>query len=421
MRAFRLFYAGVAVVVTLLLLILNQRLYAPSSTAYGPDVLGPDVIPQLNFIGDALREGKGEDMQQLFPEGYFFSHVLYGLSWVEVGLRQPSGSRLHGQALQEARWALTQLESSQGRAPFDPDLSPPYGVFYLGWRSWLRGGILLMQSDDVRDPLETQYFEADTDALAAAFDASPTPFLSSYEGGAWPVDSMVGVAALSLHDKLLPPKYAATIARWIEAAKTRLDPATGLLPHRVYSEDGSLLEGARGSSQSVISRFLIEVDEDWGREQYALYRQQFIAPFLGVPGVLEYPIGTQGWGDVDSGPLLAGFSASATVVQIGSAQIQGDLEVANALIPASEAVGLPLSVGDSKRYAFGLMPVGDAFLVWAKTTSPWVASSATRNTPAFPPIVSPWWRMPFHFVTLILLGLLWAPLVFGLWRKRIAK
>jgi hypothetical protein len=178
-----------------------------------------------------------------------------------------------------------------------------------------------------------------------------------------------------------------------------------------------LLEGARGSSQSVITRFLIEVDEDWGREQYALYRQQFVAPFLGVPGVLEYPIGTHGWGDVDSGPLLAGFSASATVVQIGSAQIQGDLEVANALIPASEAVGLPLSLGDSKRYAFGLMPVGDAFLVWAKTSSRWVASPASLNTPTLPVIVSPWWRMPFHFVTLILLGLLWLPFAFVLQRK----
>jgi hypothetical protein len=418
MRVFRVAYAIVVLLITLPFLVLNLRLYAPGANAYGPDALGPDVVPQLNFIGEALRNGQGEEMQQLFPEGYFFSYVLYGLSWVEVGLRHPAGSRLYPLALQKARWALAQLNAPQGWAPFDPDLTPPYGVFYVGWKSWLLGGILLMQPEAERDPFELQQFEADIAALASAFDASPTPFLSAYKGDAWPVDSTVAMAAISLHDKLLAPKYAATISRWVDAAKTYLDPASGLLPHRVYPEDGTLLDGTRGSSQSVIARFLIEIDEDWGRQQYALYRQQFVTPFLSVPGVLEYPIGTQGTGDVDSGPLVAGFSASATVVQIAAAQAHGDYEVVNALIPASEAVGLPLTLGASKRYAFGIVPVGDAFLVWAKTSSPWVAQAVTRNTPALPVIVNPAWRLPFHLVTLLLLVPLWLPLAFMMRKKK---
>lgn len=402
-------YATAAIGVTLGLLVLNLRLYVPGAEAYSPDHLGPDTISQLHFIGQALRAGTGEDMQGLFPEGYFFSHVLYGLAWVEVGLREPAGSALHSEALIEARWALAQLDSPQGWAVFDPDLNPPYGVFYVGWRSWLAGGLLSIQPEAERDPLEVERFEVDCVALASAFDNSPTPFLTAYYMGAWPVDSVVAMAALRLHDKLFPASFDSIIDRWVVAAKTHVDPQTGLLPHRVDPATGEMIEGARGSSQSVIQRFLIEVDPDWAQAQYALYRQKFVAPFLGVPGVREYPAGAEGIGDVDSGPLLVGFSASATVVEIAAAQVQGDTEVANALIPASEAVGLPLTFGDEKRYTLGLLPVGDAFLVWAKTSQPWVASPAQ---PALPAIVNPLWRWPFHITTLTLVGLLWLPVLF---------
>jgi hypothetical protein len=57
------------------------------------------VVPQLNFIGAALRDGAGERMQTLFPEGFFFSHVLYGMAWTQVGMRQKVADALHDQAL----------------------------------------------------------------------------------------------------------------------------------------------------------------------------------------------------------------------------------------------------------------------------------------------------------------------------------
>ena len=357
-----------------------------------------------------------------FPRATFFSHTLYGLAWVEVGLRYSPGEPLYAQALKEARWALARLDSPAGRAPFSDQLDPPLGVFYVGWSNWLRGGILRLQPESTRDPEQVARFEADCTALAQAFDASPTPFLSAYPGQAWPVDSVVAIAALRLHDTLLPPRFGPTISRWSQAARARLDPGTGLLPHQVNSKTGQPLEGARGSSQSIIARFLIEIDPDWGREQYELFRRQFIAPLLGVPGVREYPIGQDRLGDVDSGPLVLGFSASSTVVTLGAAQIHGDREIADPLLQASEAVGLPIQWGDTKRYAFGLLPVGDAFLVWSKTARPWIApmvaplAASTATTP-LPHITSLLWRWPSHGLALVLIALLWSPL----WMRRLAS
>ncbi len=405
-------YRMAAIGIPLLILILNLRLYSPGSEAYGPGRLGPDVVPQLRFLGDSLRSGSGEKMQGLFPEGFFFAHTLYGLTWIEAGLRESSRTELHAEAIREAEWALERIDSPAGKAPFTKDMKPPYGVFYSGWSSWLRGGILMIQSSEDRSPAEVERFQADCPVLADAFDQNDMPFLSAYPGQAWPVDSVVAIAALRLHDSLFPPRFEATINRWLRMTRERLDPATGLIPHRVNPVTGEMIEGARGSSQSLIARFLIEVDPEWGRAQYALFRSQFIGSFLGVPGVREYPTGAGGFGDVDSGPLLFGFSASATVVAIGAAQVQGDCETASAIISTGEAVGLPIAWGGRKFYALGLLPVGDAFLAWAKSSRTWIAPWADSG---LPPLVAGWWRLPFHGAALLMVVLLWLP-VFSKWK-----
>ena len=384
---------------TIVLVVLNLRLYSPGSETYGPDQLGEDVLPQLRFLGAALRNGAGERMQGLFPEGYFFTHALYGLAWVEAGLRLPPESTVRQQAIQEAGWALARLDSSAATTPFSTELDPPLGVFYGGWSNWLRGGLLMLQAEETRPSAQVERFQRECQALADAFNRSPTPFLPAYHRMAWPVDSVVAMATLRLHDALYAPRFGPTIDHWRTAAEARLDPMTGLLAHRVDALSGEPLEGSRGSSQSLIARFLIEVDPVWGRSQYVLFRRQFVRSFLGLPGVREYPAGRAGGGDVDSGPLVAGFSASATVVTLAAAQVHGDREVADVLIDVSEAAGLPIHWGGAKRYAFGLLPVGDAFLVWAKSSRPWVAAWSAASPP---PIVASKWRLPLHAATLLI-------------------
>jgi hypothetical protein len=353
------------------------------------------VHRQLTFLRAALDDGADEQAQQLFPEGYFFLHVLYGLSWVELGLREPSD-----EALRESRWALAALDTPAGRAPFSAGLTPSYGVFYRGWTNWLRGGVLRLQPADHRDPAELARFAADSSALGAAFDASASPFLMAYPGQAWPVDSTVAIASLRLHDSLhdsrLPPAFEVTVRRWLDGVRQRLDPRTGLLPHRVDPTTGQPDEVARGSSQSVIQRFLIDVDPTFAREQYQRFRDLFVVSPLGLgPAVREYPVGLDGPSDVDSGPLPLGISLSATVVTLGAAQAQGDTRLAGALANYGELVGVPIDTPWTKRYAFGLLPIGDAFLAWSHTARPWVS----LVPPAPPSSVAWWWRLP-------LLGLL---------------
>ncbi|GAA3239339.1 hypothetical protein [Dactylosporangium siamense] len=395
----RVLRRSVAVAVSLCALVGAIRLVAPATA--GDDA---GVRRQLAFLRDAIDGGAATDAQALYPEGYFFMHVLYGLTWVDLGMRAKPGDR--GTALREARWAFTRLDSPAGRAPFSEDLTPSYGVFYRGWSNWLLGGVLSLQPAGHRDPGEERRFAEDSAALGAAFDASASPFLTAYPGQAWPVDSTVAVASLRLHDALLPARYAATVQRWLGGVRDRLDPRTGLMPHRVSAETGEPAEVARATSQSIIHRFLPDIDPAFAREQYLRFRDRYVVRPLGLgPAVREYPDGMDGPADVDSGPLPLGVSLSATVVTIGAAQVNHDDALAGALASYGEFAGVPLSTPWTKRYAFGLLPVGDAFLAWSKTARPWVAAPP----PAPPASITWWWRLPLLLILTVFGTVPWLP------------
>jgi hypothetical protein len=354
---------------------------------------GP-VRRQLAFLRAALDDGAAADAQRSFPEGWFFSYALYGLTHVDLGRDEPPAER--ADEIREAAWALERLDSATGRAPFDPGLTPAYGVFHRGWTNWLRGGLLSLQAE--RDPAQARRFAQDSAELAAAFDAAPTPFLEAYPGQAWPVDSTVAIASLRLHDRLTTPAYGATVIRWLAQAKARADPGTGLLPHRVDALDGTALEGPRGTSQSIVNRFLVDVDPEFARDQYLRFRDAFVTTPLGLaPGVREYPAGADGPGDVDSGPLVLGVSLSATAVTLGAARVQGDDRLAGALAGTGDVVGVPVDTPWTRRYALGVLPIGDAFVAWSKTARPWVADPL----PTPEPDRSRWWRLPLLAVLLV--------------------
>ncbi|MET9273972.1 hypothetical protein [Kribbella sp. NPDC003557] len=378
---------GVAVIATLVAGVGTARLVLPwTDPARG-------VVKQLKFLRAELENGADVAAQKQFPEGYFFLNVLYGLSWVQVGLDDPERS---ADATAEARWALDRIASRDGTAPFDESLQPRYGVFYAGWTNWLRGGLFALGRSEAADRAA---FTSASAEIASAFRTAPSPFLAAYPGQAWPVDSVVAIASLRLYDALVAPRFGQAARTWVTAARTRLDPATGLLPHQAVPQ----VSGARGSSQAMIQRFLVDIDPAFAEEQYALFKERFVNGL----GVREYPEGTSGHGDVDSGPLVFGMSLSATVVGLGAARVHHD-PLADRLARTGELVGLPFSGLTTKRYLFGAVPIGDAFLAWSTSARPLVAAGQPELDGE-----SGWWRLPW-------LVLLWLPalLLWGALRLR---
>ena len=383
---------GLAVIATLVAGVGTARLVLPRTDPTR------GVVKQLAFLRAELEGGADHAAQQQFPEGYFFLNALYGLTWVQVGLADPERSV---DAAREARWALDRLESPDGTAVFDASLQPRYGVFHAGWTNWLRGGLIALKHSDAA---EIDEFTSASVEIATAFRTAKTPFLPAYPGQAWPVDSTVAIASLRLYDELVAPRFGATTERWVAAVKTQLDPATGLMPHQVEPET----TGARASSQSMIQRFLVEIDPAFARAQYEIFKDRFVA---GV-GVREYPTGVGGHGDVDSGPLILGISLSATVVTMGAARVEHD-PLADRLAREGDLLGLPLSGLKTKRYALGLVPIGDAFLAWSASARPIVADEQPEFASG-----SGWWRVPWLLLLWLPALILWGFVRFRRSRRR---
>lgn len=360
----------------LTVLALNLRLYqSPSST---PE----EILPHLKFQRTQLESGSARRMQRLFPEGYLFSYCLYGISWVDLAVSYPE---LKPQALEEARWALAQLDSAEGRAPFAATQDPPHGVFYLGWSNWLRGGVVKLDPDGPEAPR----FKKECQTLAKSFSASSSPYLDAYPGQAWPCDSTVAMANLALHDALFPANFQDIISTWVESV------GPGLFPHQVKPVQLK----TRGTSQVMIQRFLFEIDPNLAAAQYQEFRSKFVTTRLGLPGVREYPLGTDGAGDVDSGPLVFGFSFSATGVLPGAARLHSDQEVLKPFGQLINTFGFPLA----GRYLGGSLPVADALLVWSRTAVSWTGQTPPSSSAE--PIVGLGWRFGFHgFWLLVVLG-----------------
>ncbi|MBB6173749.1 hypothetical protein HNR23_003809 [Nocardiopsis mwathae] len=410
-----------AVASTTIVGLSTIRSYTPSPLSRPVSEGVTDAPVRLAFLRSELESGGGERMQALFPEGYFFTHALYGLSWINVArLDRGYGDR----ALQEARWALARLESPAGTGPFPTDAEPAYGVFHAGWTAWLRGRIVELAGGPEQAPDEAAALRADAEELRDAFDDaldSGTPYLAAYPGQSWPVDSVVAVAALELDDRLHGSfVHADTVRAWTHAVQARLDPVTGLIPHRVDAGTGEPIQGARGSSQALLLRFLAEIDPEWAAADYRTFRSLFTSDVGMLPGVREYPRDDDSPGDIDSGPLIYGLSASASTVALGNAILFYDKPTADALTGFAEATGMAVESGGRRFYLGGAVPVGDAFMVWSLTALG-ESAGVSADTGMNPTSETPgWWRVPWHVGTGAVLVLLWSA-AFYAWRPRIRR
>lgn len=358
------------VVLLLVLLVFNYRFYQqPDFVTDERGSRNEDVYEQLRFLKQALRSGAADDMQELFPEGHLFLHALYGLIAADLTSAADANGVItyddlpEGAVLRELGWACDEINSAKGKQVFPADLPLSYGVFYRGWQNYL----LVQQLKHQNNPRQNiDDFLRNADEIAAAFNHAPSAWLESYAASAWPADNVVAIASLAAYDRHFDTtRFAATISTWLEQVKQQLDPATGLIPHATDPDTGAIREGARGSSQSLIQSFLPEIDPAFAAEQYALYREHFLAHRLGRAGIREYPKGQEGSGDVDSGPVIWAIGGAASVVGQRAAAMNGDGALFADLKGSLQAFGFAYSWQGKKRYLFGQLPMADAFIGWS--------------------------------------------------------
>ena len=378
-----------------------------------PGLRGPDVVAsQVSWLAGKAPSAASE-MQALFPEGEFFTWALTGLA---------AGNLARAGRDPQSHLALLERVIAETGNPvvaghFGTNDLLPHGTFYHGWRLLL----LVDRAALTGDAAQLAEVSSEARAIAGALDENPLP--SSYPGAAWPCDVIVALAAVHRASRIVEiPGLAGVTKRWFEAMEAYRDPSNGLLVHQRGESR------ARGASQSIIQVFLPDIDperatREWGiyshrhglrrlriraTREWGIYKQAFLSPTLGLVGIREHAHGVDAPGDVDSGPLVNGVSASASAVTLAAARRHGDIELATVLDREADLLGLPLPAGSGTTFALGFLPVGDAFVAWARSVP---AGEATGD-----PAPQPWWWL--MWLTALLPGAAGGALWFGRRRSR---
>lgn len=376
------------------LLVINAKLYYhPKFLSVEKGSINYDIKAQLYHLKTEIQQGAVGEMQDFFPEGFVFMNVMYGLALCNY-LANSGGH--HSPDYKEIKQDLIDvskaLHSSEGTRIFNEELLLPYGAYYKGWVTYFEGKRLSVDDPANLDSMQVQQFQANCEQIAHAYRISETPWVESYRLNTWPADNVLCIAALKLHDQLFPSKYDTLVTHWVEQIKPLVDPATGLIPHSVNME-GKTLEGARGSSQTLMLCFLPSIDIVFAKQQFALFQKHFVDDPFRLVGIREYPFGKDGEGDVDAGPVIGGLGGAASIVGIAAFRQNGEPIQSRRLRNEVEDLSLPISIQGKKFYFFDAMPMADAFLAWVNSFQNQPDEALKED--------SSWWR--FHICSLLVL------------------
>ena len=343
------------IIVVILIIMINVKLHIqPEYKTFGRNAINYDLLLQLRGLKESLDRGADSDMQSIFPEGYVFFNAMYSIAWCNF-LDDNIEQVFYDEGILEVRKACAKINSACGRSTFPEGLPLRNGAFYNGWSTYVLGRMLSIERRDSTHS-DVLLFKGRCAEIAIAIQGTVYP--ESYYGSAWPADVMVCVAALSLHDKIYPSRYSHVIRDWVTKVRKQC-AVSGSIPHSAHAK------GARGSSQALMLIFLLEIDEAFAKDQFAIFKEVFVDEKFGLTGIREYPKGESGYGDIDSGPVLFGFGGAATIVGMRTLYIFGEKELASSVSGTIEAFALSTRNEREKNYFFGLMPMADAFIAWS--------------------------------------------------------
>ncbi len=194
--------------------------------------------------------------------------------------------------------------------------------------------------------------------------------LQSYPGEIYPVDNCAVLGSAMLHHKLTGMGSGELLEESLRLLEARYtDKDTGLLIQCINPLSGERADHPRGSGTSLGIYMLSFGEPAMAGRLYKSLKDELSSSFLRFGGVKEYPAGLRGeTGDIDSGPIFLGFSASATGFSISGARMFRDRHFFIRLYATLCLAGAP-SQRDGKLQFITGGAIGNA-IIFAMLTAP---------------------------------------------------
>jgi len=350
--------------------VVPSRLCAREAGAW----LGPAEDQPLKLeraLAEIIERPLGDEnyptgSKLLDGEWRFATYMMAGMGFGQLALEHPE---LRARELALMEKCIAKLISAPVRK-FDSDAWGHDALDHLDDDSRAHGSYLgylnlLLSLDRLLDP-SGRYAELNervTGALARRLESDGL-LLASYPGAYFPVDNAAVIGSIALRDRAVGrADHAALVARFCRRLDEKWrDRKSGLL-HQTEPRGA-----ARGSGTALASYFLSFADRRLSSDLEIATVRNLYGEVMGFGAIREYPRGRSGKGDIDSGPILAGFGVSATGFALGAARAHGDDRLFTRLYATVHLFGAPVERGNSLRYTSG-GTVGNAIL-FAMLTAP---------------------------------------------------
>lgn len=206
-----------------------------------------------------------------------------------------------------------------------------------------------------------------TAALVRRMQKRPNMLLETYPTEFYPVDNASCAASIAVYSKAFD-KYTDTVKKWGNNFNLFIDPKTDMLIQSVNA-DMTHYSQPRGSGSALAAYFLIYLDTRLSKRLYKGCKTELFDKPLGFGLMNEYPEAFKHMkGDIDSGPLIWGYSMSATGFSLAAAKAHNDQTLFATLFATAWVAGAPELKGKRLHWKTG-GPLGDT-IMFAMLTAP---------------------------------------------------
>lgn len=369
----------IAAIVVLILVIKPCDAYADN----GFSKLDPRTQKLANTYVNIWKnpELRQRHLSQLYrqnPEWDFMFRTYSVLSFANLALHNPQKQKDYLILMDTIIDDTLQVEKKDG-----------FKYFLLGYgqtNNWKRqpprsqfvdGEIALMLA--VRCLIEDNHFyktqlKRRVDMMTIRMQKSPVLCAESYPDECWIFCNTFSLAAIKLSDCLNQTDHAEFISKWLSTAKQNLiDTKTGLL-RSAFTLDGSPVNSAKGPEGSSIwmaCHMLQFIDEPFAEEQYKTACKELMGNVFGFGYSREWPVGSRGNTDIDSGPVVPVFNASpsASGLALIAASAFKDRENFNRLTRSLNTFAFPTETDDRLYYQLS-NELGDVVILYGLTAGP---------------------------------------------------
>lgn len=325
-----------------------------------------------------LRARELERMRQKNPEWDFMSRTYFVLALANMALRDREYLREACEIIDAIIENTIETEEKHGFEHFLLAygrhglwaVRPARSLFVDGEIALMLAARRMIEERESYKPLLAGRVEA----MVAQMRRSPVLCGESYPNECWLFCNTMALASIRMTDVLDGTDHSPFLSSWVSTAQEKLiDPETGLLI-ATFTVDGTPVACGRtpeGSSLWMACHTLQIVDGAFAEDQYRRARKELGRSVFGFGYSREWPSGLTGSMDVDSGPVipLFGASASASGLAIVAAAAFEDDRYLRRLLTSLEFGGFPEKRDEQLRF-LASNPVGDAVLLYALTEGP---------------------------------------------------